>query len=93
MNGEPAPSMSRNSEEKLRMMFKEIQTPFVKYCPKDRKNFLSYSYVLHKFCELLSMDTYLDCFPLLKSREKLQQQDNIWEKICRDLQWQYIPST
>jgi hypothetical protein len=93
MNGEPAPSMSRNSEEKLRMMFKEIQTPFVKYCPKDRKNFLSYSYVLHKFCELLSMDEYLDCFPLLKSREKLQQQDNIWERICGDLQWQYIPST
>ena len=25
--------------------------------------------------------------------DKLQQQDNIWEKICRDLQWQYIPST
>jgi hypothetical protein len=93
LNGVPAPSMSRNTEEKLRMMFKEIQTPFVKYCPKERKNFLSYSYVLHKFCELLSMDEYLECFPLLKSREKLQQQDNIWEKICRDLQWQFIPST
>ena len=93
LNGVPAPSMSRNTEEKLRMMFKEIQTPFVKYCPKERKNFLSYSYVLHKFCELLSMDEYLECFPLLKSREKLQQQDNIWEKICYDLQWQYIPST
>jgi len=93
LNGEPAPSMSRNTEEKLRMMFKEIQNPFVKYCPKDRKNFLSYSYVLHKFCELLSLDEYLECFPLLKSREKLQQQDNIWEKICYDLQWEYIPST
>jgi len=93
LNGVPAPSMSRQTEEKLRMMFKEIQTPFVKYCPKERKNFLSYSYVLHKFCELLSMDEYLECFPLLKSREKLQQQDNIWEKICRDLHWQYIPST
>jgi len=93
LNGVPAPSMSRNTEEKLRMMFKEIQTPFVKYCPKDRKNFLSYSYVLHKFCELLSLDEYLECFPLLKSREKLQQQDNIWEKICYDLQWEYIPST
>jgi len=39
------------------------------------------------------MDEYLECFPLLKSREKLQQQDNIWEKICWDLQWEYIPST
>jgi len=93
LNGVPAPSMSRQTEEKLRMMFKEIQTPFVKYCPKDRKNFLSYSYVLHKFCELLSLDEFLECFPLLKSREKLQQQDNIWEKICYELQWEYIPST
>ena len=24
--------------------------------------------------------------------EKLQQQDNIWEKICGSLKWQYIPS-
>ena len=24
--------------------------------------------------------------------EKLQQQDQIWEKICKDLKWQYIPS-
>ena len=36
-------------QEKLRMMFKEIQGPFMKHCPKTRKNFLSYSYVLHKF--------------------------------------------
>jgi hypothetical protein len=93
LNGVPAPSMNRMVEEKLRTMFKEIQTPFVKYCPSNRKNFLSYSYVLHKFCELLSLDEYLVCFPLLKSREKLQQQDNIWEKICRDLQWEYIAST
>ena len=61
-------------------------------CPKNRKNFLSYSYVLHKFCELLELDDLLVYFPLLKSREKLQQQDRIWEKICRSLQWQYIPS-
>ena len=26
-------------EEKLRFMFKEIQTPFELHCPKNRKNF------------------------------------------------------
>ena len=61
-------------------------------CPENRKNFLSYSYVLHKFCELLELDELLSHFPLLKSREKLQQQDKIWECICNDLKWQYIPS-
>ena len=73
-------------------MFKEIQMPFMKHCPESRKNFLSYSYVLHKFCELLEFDHLLEYFPLLKSREKLHQQDVIWEKICKDVQWQYIPS-
>ena len=73
-------------------MFKEIQIPFMNNCPDDTKNFLSYSYVLHKFCQLLELDDLLSHFPLLKSREKLQQQDKIWENICKDLKWQYIPS-
>ena len=58
----------------------------------NRKNFLSYSYVLYKFCELLGEDEYLQYFPLLKSKEKLYQQDVIWKKICSDLQWEYIPT-
>ncbi len=92
LNGLPAPVMTRDTEEKLRMMFKEIQTPFLKHCPKDRKNFLSYSYVLHKFVQLLEMDEFLVCFPLLKSREKLHQQDQIWKKICEELHWEFIKS-
>ena len=92
LNGIQAPTMSREIEEKLRSMFKEIQTPFIKHCPKDRKNFLSYSYVLHKFVQLLGLDEYMSCFPLLKSREKLHQQDLIWKAICRELGWQFIKS-
>ena len=92
LSGKKAPSLSRKSEETLRSLFKDIQIPFMNNCPPTRKNFLSYSYVLHKFCELLEYDHLLPFFPLLKSREKLQQQDIIWEKICKDLKWQYIPS-
>jgi len=92
ITGEKAPQLTVDIEEKLRALFKEIQIPFHKYCPPTRKNFLSYSYVLHKFCELLEYDNLLPFFPLLKSREKLQQQDQIWKNICKDLKWQYIPS-
>ena len=84
--------MNRQQEEQLRMMFKEIQLPFMNNCPETRSNFLSYSYVLHKFCQLLELDHLLDNFPLLKSREKLQQQDKIWKDMCSELSWQYIPS-
>jgi len=92
LNGIPPPIMSRKIEEELRRMFKEIQVPFHKYCPPNRKNFLSYSYVLHKFVQLLELDEFLPCFMLLKSREKLQQQDQIWKQICLHLKWQFIPS-
>ena len=90
LNGISAPVLSREIEEKLRFMFKEIQYSFVKHCPKKRSNFLSYSFVLYKFCELLELDEYLPCFPLLKSREKLYMQDKIWQKICDDMGWEFI---
>ena len=92
ISGRSSPIITRECEGQLRSMFKEIQKPFMKNCPDNRTNFLSYSYVLHKFCELLELDYLLEYFPYLKSREKLQQQDFIWKKICNDLEWQYIPS-
>jgi hypothetical protein len=90
LNGQNAPFMSREDEEKLRHMFREIQPSFKKHCPKGRRNFLSYGYVLYKFCELLEMDEYLSCFPLLKNRDKLYLQDKTWQRICADQGWQYI---
>ena len=92
LNGIKPPNMPQELEEYLRIMFKDIQRPFNDNCPTERKNFLSYSYVLYKFCELLGEDEYLQYFPLLKSKEKLYQQDIIWKKICRDLHWEFIPT-
>jgi len=92
LNGLKPPEMSQALEERLRKMFRDIQDPFIKHCPKDRNNFLSYSYVLYKFCELLGEDQYLPFFPLLKSKEKLRHQDVIWKKICKEVQWEYIPT-
>ena len=93
LSGMPAPTLPSELEERLKSMFQEIQDPFDRACPKNRKNFLSYSYVLYKLCELLGEDTYLPYFPLLKSSEKLFQQDCIWKAICKDLGWEYIRSS
>ena len=92
VSGIPPPKITREVEEKFRQMFKEAQEPFAIHCPKNRKNFLSYSYTLHKFCQLLELDDFLPCFPLLKSRDKLKEQDRIWKKICEYLDWQFISS-
>lgn len=85
-------TLSKEMEEKLQYLFKEIQPAWIKFCPRDRSNFLSYPYVLYKLCQLLDMDDFLPYFQLLKSREKLYQQDQTWEKICKEMQWQFIRS-
>ena len=92
LNGISSPIIDKTTENKLRRMFKDIQDPFMKSCPKDRKNFLSYSYVLYKFVELLQMNKLKQYFPLLKSREKLHLQDLIWKDICKILEWPFYKS-
>lgn len=92
LSGISPPTMTPHLEEQLRNMFRDIQEPFEKHKPKGRSNFLSYGYCLYKFCELLGHDEFLDSFPLLKSREKLYQQDCIFKKICDELDWEFIPT-
>jgi hypothetical protein len=92
LNGRPIPHLSVELEDQLRSMFKMIQYPFLVHAPSSRKNFLSYSFVLHKCVQLLGHDEFLSSFPLLKSRDKLAQQDMIWKAICKDLGWEFVPS-
>lgn len=89
INDIPPPKLRKELDEKLRLMFKKIQEPFAKFCPEERKNFLSYSYVIRKFLEILDENEYISYFPLLKSREKLYQQDMIWKQITKSLGWQF----
>lgn len=93
--GIDAPKLNPELEEQLKIMFDEIQIPFEKYSKivsPNRKNFLNYNYIFYKMCELLNRDEFLNCFPLLKSREKLYEHDLIWKGICTDLRWEFIPS-
>jgi hypothetical protein len=85
------PVMVPKLEETLCNLFMEIQIPYSKYCPNDRVNFLNYYYTLYKLCELLGETQYLKYFPMLKDQKKIEQ-DEIWKKICSDLNWQYIPT-
>jgi hypothetical protein len=90
LNGINPPNMSQALEEKIRLMFYQVQQPFEKHKPKGRKNFLSYPYFLYKICELLSEDEFIQFFPLLKDREKIYESDQIWRNICKELKWEFI---
>jgi len=92
INSVPTPNFSPELEDKLCNMFKEIQAPFLRHCPQSRKNFLSYSFCIHKLIQIIGLHEYLKYFTLLRSREKLYIQDQIWKKICEDLGWPMYPS-
>lgn len=92
LSGTPPPTISNALYDKIINMFIEIQAPFEQVCPKNRKNFFSYNYILYKFCELLDQKEHMKHFPLLKSREKLYQQDCIWKQICEIKGWSFIRS-
>lgn len=92
LSGKPPPVISGELYETLLNMFHDIQEPFEQVCPKGRKNFFSYNYILYKFCELLGETEMMSLFPLLKSREKLYQQDCIWRDICKITGWTFYKS-
>lgn len=86
------PVMTPDLEESLCNLFMEIQGPYAKFCPDDRVNFLNYYYTVYKLCELLDQTQFLPYFPMLKDREKRIEQDEIWKKICDDLNWEFVPT-
>ncbi len=86
------PIMSPELEDTLCNLFTELQSPYSKFCPDDRVNFLNYYYTAYKLCELLGEEQYLEHFPMLKDREKRIEQDTIWKNICAELDWEFIPT-
>jgi hypothetical protein len=56
------PIMSPELEDTLCNLFVELQSPYSKYCPDDRVNFLNYYYTAYKLCELLGESQYFGTF-------------------------------
>jgi len=92
ITGRPPPRMTPEMEEKIKMCFLAASSAFQRHCPPDRKNMISYQLVLLKLCELLGYHEFVPYFMLLKGRDKLSRMDDIWKKICEDLDWTFIAS-
>ena len=79
-------SISKQTQQKIIQMFKQIKLIYDKLCP-NRKKFLKYSYVLNKLFHILDMPHLANCFPLLKMSNKLKAHDHIFSEICKQLNW------
>lgn len=90
LTGKPAQTISHVLHDSVIEYFKKADQIFeTKYKPTDRNNFLKYTFVLHKIFLLHNRPDIANYFKLLKSPDKLKQQERIWEKICYDLDWAY----
>lgn len=107
LNGIKPLQIPKSIEDRLKFMFKEIQIPWELCKPPNRHNFFSYPYILAQMCRILNIPEFLSYFTLLKSREKLYNQDVIWKKVVNflinenskgkirktyDIDWRFIPS-
>jgi hypothetical protein len=99
INGRPPFTLTVEIEDKIKTMFQQIQEPFEKHKPKNRKNFLSYSYTLHKMFQIIGLHEFSRYFPLLKSADKLRQQDETFKKVVAEMaskdktvNWVFYPS-
>lgn len=92
VTGIPPVRLTPQLQEKLLLMFINIQGPFEKHCPPGRRNFLSYKFLLYKMFQLLGLDELLPFMNLLKGKDKLMKQDAIYRECCKELDWTFIPS-
>lgn len=78
--------------QKMFNMFKDMQEPYERLKPKNRKSFFSYEFILHKFFLILGYPEYAKLFRLLKGRSKVYKQELVFRMICDELKWSYIAS-
>jgi len=98
LSGKIPPRFTPQVERTLQRLFQRVQRPFTiavaALCP-ERKNFLSYSFILTKLCGLLrdSIDErWLTAWPSLKGKDKIYRSDKLWAHMCKQLGWKFYPS-
>lgn len=79
-------------EVELISMFDQVDEVYQRLKSPDRLNFLNGQFVLFKFLQKLRYPCKEEDFYILKTRDKILEHDEIWKKICEELQWSFIPT-
>ena len=92
ITGRRPPRLPTEAVELLKLMFSALAGPFQRHAPPDRKNFLSYSFLLSKMLYILGYDELCTTLTLLKGQDKIKRMDEVWKKITAELDWPFHPS-
>lgn len=86
-------TISRDEYDIILDMFSKSEKLYIdKFKPKDRQNFLKYTFVLNKIFLILDKPLHAKHCKLLKSEQKTKNQEKIWKLICREANWKYYSS-
>ncbi|AYV84214.1 MAG: hypothetical protein Hyperionvirus19_38 [Hyperionvirus sp.] len=91
------PILSTDTKNKVTSMFRNIEKSSKKYLLDNGLNNnlsrLNFHYVLYKIFQTLGMDIYLGYLNInmMSSQHALSKREPIWEKICIDLKYPFIP--
>ena len=91
INGRLAHEISDDLQEKIVSMFMCVDTEFIKIRGeiKNRKSMISYNYIIRQLLIILGHTRLAEQFPKLKDKNKLREYDELWQKICENLGWQF----
>jgi len=76
-------------KNKIEFLSDKIIVSFFKNCPKGRANFFNTTYFLNKIFLLLDMPEYAEQYKKSFPLDKQKYNDDLWEKICIDLNFHY----
>lgn len=89
----PPQTITREDHERVLKMFEKANEVYEKkFKPKNRNNFLKYTFVLSKIFLTIGKKNIAKYFKLLKSPVKMKEQERIWQLICAELDWKYCSS-
>lgn len=91
LTGKQANDLSKYETE-LMSLFDKQEEIYEKIKPPERANSLIVNYKLFKLLQLVGYPCKKDDFYILKTRQKLEEHDEIWKKICKSLGWKFIDS-
>lgn len=86
--GLPTEGLSHTEQDLLRYMFSKVHRLFYEVRGL-RKNCLNYCYVIHQMLYLMNRSDLASHVPMLKTRFRLEQHDNIWKSICERTGWEF----
>jgi hypothetical protein len=85
----PAP-LDHHQEAQLRSLFNRFSFVFSRD-RKGRKNSLNYSYVIFQLLGFIGREDLRPNVKLIKCKKRLRFHDSVWEGICREASWGFMP--